>query len=106
MARQPSQLFSFANSLNAIMDSTVHIERSLRQEDDTQAKQMRSQLQSDNYTKSLQPEAKLLCHKEAMNIVGVFKPTVMLTTHVHRLLKGAFCGAQGYCVAPRSILLM
>ena len=85
--RATQQLFSFANSLNAMMDSAVNIERSLRTEDGGRIKDMRRQLQSDNYTRSLAPEARLLTAKNDLNIFGLYKLTTMLTTQVERFVE-------------------
>ena len=87
-------LFSFARSENAITETSVKKERSLRQETTNTSTSARSSA-IDTYTSSNLPAARLLCEQSSLNIAGIFKPTMVFTDEMGVMLKAGGGGGGG-----------
>lgn len=72
-------LFRFANSLNALAETSGKIEAALQ---DTTADERRGpgrgSIQADQYSAAVLPRHRLLCEPSILNIAGAFKPTMAL----------------------------
>eukprot|EP00054_Salpingoeca_dolichothecata_P018133 m.110976 g.110976 ORF g.110976 m.110976 type:complete len:993 (-) comp22748_c0_seq2:23-3001(-) len=77
------KLFSFANSQNAIEETSVNIERSLRES--KASRRNRAGSTNDKYTNMALPTKQLLCDKQSYNITGAFKVTKAFIEEVCRM---------------------
>eukprot|EP00050_Salpingoeca_kvevrii_P012957 m.25938 g.25938 ORF g.25938 m.25938 type:complete len:954 (+) comp4509_c0_seq1:91-2952(+) len=92
--KKKSLLFSFANSQNAMIETSVNQERAVREKPHVD---LSTGSLNDKYTAGNAPTQRLLCKKTAMNITGIFKPTILFSQEVEAVMELMPAGSRGPC---------